>query len=254
MKLCHISPSNALNKISILGNIEFCLTPYCKDEKYLDYFIEEKKKGRFVIVDNGIAENKLIKLDKMIEYAFKIKASEFIIPDVIGDKKKSDNMRKDFLNKYYKIFKDKGIRLMGVIQGSTFEEYLKSFEEINNDKRIDVIGIPFRMKFYKFDSVNKDILHSLNRLTFLHFIKNKVIKDIHCLGCNSIAELIELNKIKQVRSCDSKIICRYSMIFRSISPSDISKPVDRVDIEKGICKQGISFAKTQIKRLNTLLK
>ena len=37
MKIAHIAPINALNKISTLGDIEFCLAPYLKYKKYKKY-------------------------------------------------------------------------------------------------------------------------------------------------------------------------------------------------------------------------
>lgn len=252
IKLAHIMPIENI-ELSAKGEIDFCLAPLCDNEQYAKYYIKQSLMGRHVILDNLIAEGKPIPTETMVKIAFEISPTEFIIPDVIGNKYETDKMRKEFLDRFYVRFKEKGIKLMAVVQGDILNEYLSTFEEINNDERIDTIGIPFRMKtVIKYAKVFKDIEQGRNRVDFLNIIKDKVKKPIHCLGCNSVDELIKLNKMNFVRSCDSKLICRY-VLNNEIIRGDNMKPVSKVILENPLSEMQTYLVNYNILKLKELL-
>ena len=256
MKLAHISTINSLNQISNKSQIEFCLLPVLKNKEYKDYFKKIIKEGKYCIGDNFIAEGNPIPTEKLIKAALEIKVSELIIPDVIGNYNATKKMREDFLSKYYEKMKENNIKLMSVVQGKTKEEYKKCFEEIQNDKRIDVIGIPFRLNFKIFSNKSKELNHMWNRIAFIIMlnVQYKKIKPIHLLGCNLVKELDKLRTFKMIRSCDSKLISRYSLNNQKVNLQDIEKPKIKLYIDTKLTRKQIKLAQENIKILEKIMK
>ena len=253
LKLAHIGTINTLEKLSVNGDLDFCLLPMCKYSEYKQYFVNQLKQGRFVIGDNLVAEGETIPTDELVKIALELNITELIIPDIIGNKQKTDEMRKDFLDKYYNDCFQSEIRLMSVVQGSSLDEYMQCFNELNNDDKIHTIGLPFRMKFFKFKDMHKDLLHAYNRLLFLNLIKDKVKKPIHCLGCNSIMELLAINKLGFVRSLDSKILARYSKNKEEIEYGHEKKPEVKLFITDKLDNSQIQYIKINLWKLDELL-
>ncbi|MHA1868711.1 MAG: hypothetical protein ACTSXD_11760 [Candidatus Heimdallarchaeaceae archaeon] len=251
MKIAFISSICAIEEISSLGDIEFCLAPYCKYPKYKQYFIDRKKKGRYIIMDNGVAENNLISAKKLVDLAIKIKVNEIIIPDKIGDYERTTRKRQRFLERYYDILKKNNIKIQGVIQGNTIYEYIKATLELEEDNRIDVIGIPFRMNYTKFNNMTKDENHMWNRLMFLNYIN--VNKPIHLLGNNLPSELLWITN-PRIRSCDSKLMARYGLNNQFWKFDDSSKPKKKLYIDSKMTSKQIEIAIRNINMLKRELK
>ncbi len=253
MKLAFISTINSLEHISNLGDIEFCLAPYClKYPEYKEYFVNQRKKGRYVILDNGIAENILISTEDMINLAIEMKVNEIIIPDKIGDCKHTQLQRQAILKKYYDVLCKNHIKIQSVIQGKTLYEYLQEVLTLEEDKRIDVIGIPFRIEYTNFNNTTKEENHMFNRLMFLYFVS--IRKPIHLLGNNLPIELILVPSY--VRSCDSKLMARYGFNNQVLKIDDIEKPRKKLFVNSKMTTNQINITIKNImnisKRVNLI--
>lgn len=255
MKLAFITTTNSLDIISSLGDIEFCLAPYAvKDEKYKEYFINAKKQGRHIIIDNGIAEDIIIPTKTYVQTAINMEVSEIIIPDKIGDYLRSKRMRELFLKQYYPMLKEKGIKIQGVVQGDNLAEYWLSFKELNEDKRIDVIGIPFRMNYASFSNVQtKEENCMLNRIMFIEGLGLRTNKEIHLLGCNTIIEILVMSQMNIARSMDSKLLARYGLNDLSIKPNDNGKPKKKLFVDMILTNKQINKTLQNIRRLKKWL-
>jgi len=249
MKIAHITTTNSLKIISACGDIDFCLIPYAiKDAKYFNYFKEQSKNNRYIICDWTIAENEdKIDMDKLIDYTIRIGGSEIIIPDVISDYQKTKQLKEEFLKKYYQKLKDAKIRIMSVIQGQTLDEFEKCLEEINNDNRIDVIGVPFRMNYNNVFVNHKDLNHMINRVFFI--AHSEFRKPVHCLGCNLIQEFFILKDLNRIRSIDSKILARYGLNDKLFSFEDIEKPEKKLYIDDKLNIKQINMTLSNIIKL-----
>ncbi len=246
MKLLFIAPICALNEISLLGDMDFVLAPYCKDLKYKQYFIDAKKKGRYIIMDNGISESNLIPNKELVELTIEMKIDELIIPDVIGDYQKTKEMREEFLTEYYDLLNAHNIKLQSVIQGNTFHEYLQSIFDLEEDDRIDVIGIPFKINYCTFNKMTKNENQMWNRLLFLDYLAPT--KPIHLLGNNLAAELcwaIHPN----IRSSDSKLMARYGLNKQFWKFDDSDKPKKKLYVHSKMTLKQIEIA---IRNINML--
>jgi hypothetical protein len=247
MKIAHITTINALDKIE--SEILFCLAPYCKNESYKKFF---KNSHKFIILDNSVAEDELISDEELVNLAIELNVSEIIIPDVIGDYEKTKKKRDSFLNKYTAKLAANNIKIMSVVQGNNLNEYEKCLKEIHSDMRIDTIGIPFRIEFANFYNKTKEENHMLNRLVFLNHMN--FFKSIHCLGCNLPSELKYLNYIKQVRSCDSKLMSRYGLNEKIFEFTDKEKPKQKLFLDKDLTDKQIKITIKNIEKLNEELK
>lgn len=249
MKIAYITTKNSLKEIHKYQDILFCLAPYCKDEEYKNYF---KSAFKYIILDNGVAENILISNEELVNLAIEIKANEIIIPDIIGDYEKTKKQREEFLEKFYEKLKKNDIKIQSVIQGKTIEEYEKCLNEINGDYRIDVIGIPFRINYAQFNGKTKEENCMHNRLLFLNTFN--FFKPVHCLGCNLMKELKHLYYIGKVRSCDSKIIARYSKSLQKIVFDDKEKPEEKLFVNDELNDKQIKCLINNIKFVKEVLK
>jgi hypothetical protein len=254
MKLAYIAPTCALNQVSSLGNIEFCLAPYAlKDKKYKQYFIDAKEKGRYVIMDNGVAENDLIDDNKMTDLAIEMKVDELVIPDTIGNYEKTIQQREEFLIKYYYKLKKSNIKLQSVIQGNTYSEYLCDYEQLEQNEFIDVIGIPFRMDYcWANDANSREQNGCFNRVLFVATVANGR-KPIHLLGCNCSKEIFLFNEVSRIRSMDSKLMCRYGKAKRIYDSEDTEKPTEKIYINDKLTKAQIKCAVKNIIKLKRRL-
>jgi len=246
MKIAFITTTNSLNQISSLGDIEFCLAPYCKDIKYKQYFIDAKKKGRYIIMDNGIAEDNLISNKNLVNLAIEMKVNEIIIPDKIGDFNHTLKAKNKFLEQYYDVLHQNNIKIQGVMQGNAFHEYLKAFLDLEKDKRIDVIGLPFRMNYCQFNETTKDENHMWNRIMFLEYIKS--YKPMHLLGNNLPQELMCITN-PQVRSCDSKLMARYGLNEQIWDFDDKSKPRKKLYVNSKMITKYVDYTIKNIEKL-----
>jgi hypothetical protein len=250
MKIAHIAPTNALKQISSKGDIEFCLAPYAeKDKIYRQYFINARKKRRYVILDNGVAEDILISDDGLVNLAVKMGVNEIIVPDIISDYENTKNHREEFLFRFYKILKEHNIKIQSVVQGKNISEYWLCYNELLKDKRVDIIGIPFRINYARFhDAETNAVNHMLNRLVFIMGLPKK-IKPLHCLGSNLPQEIGILEQLK-VRSIDSKLMARYGLSEMMYTKYDIEKPKRKIYIDKPLTKKQIGYTIKNIQKLN----
>lgn len=248
IKLAFISTVNSLDEISKMGDIEFCVAPYCKDITYKNYFKSSKK---YIILDNGIAEDNLIPNNELVDLAVELKVSEVIIPDVIGDYKRTKKMRESFLRKYFLILSENKIKIQSVIQGCNLREYKKCLSELHQDNRVDVIGIPFRMNYTNFINEGKERNCMLNRLFFVNSFQ--FTKPVHLLGCNLIEEIL-LFSYNNMRSMDTKLLSRYGINDKIFDLEDEIKPKQKLFIDRYMTKQQIKKTILNINKLRGMLK
>jgi len=258
MKIAHIAPINALKEISSKGDIEFCLAPYAmRDDKYKKYFMKAKKKGRYVIMDNGVAEGDLIPTAILVDLAIEMKVDELIIPDVIGNLKETRKLRSEFIKKYWKILKENNIKLMSVIQGNSINEYTDDLHKLLNDYKIDVIGIPFRMHYADFKTFDtREGNHMVNRASFImmkwSLLKNSK-KEIHLLGCNLPSEIYLNHFVSFIRSMDSKLMARYGLNEKIFDLWDKLKPEKKLYITDKMTKKQITYSLKNVIKLKEVI-
>ena len=94
VKVSHELPNNMLYMSKEINDYEYCLPHlldkvqfYVKNENppqvYRDHFLQAKKDGRYIIMDNSLHElGKAYDEERLIHWLYELKPNEFIVPDV----------------------------------------------------------------------------------------------------------------------------------------------------------------------------
>lgn len=161
-----------------------------KSEKYRDFYKRMSDEGKYVIVDNGAAEDQSLNYDDLMAVYNMINPSEIILPDVLFNRSETIKRTREFLNSYDL----SGYKKMIVPQGIGIREWFDCYRELEEIPDISVIGIP---KWLGKDNpeIRPLICKTLER----------VDKEIHLLGCSEYPGAIKLCATinERVRSCDS---------------------------------------------------
>ena len=165
-------------------------------EEYANFYIEERKAGNFVLMDNGAAEGAQPPLDLLIELIEKIQPTEFILPDVIYNSRETLDRSYRALHKL--VSKKLDVRYMAVPQGNTYNEWIACAMEMLTWP-IHTIGISKFMS-YKFGPCVRAALFS--RIA-------EYSKEVHLLGCaydpREIASFNYMPYAYKIRGTDSSI-------------------------------------------------
>lgn len=246
MKLAIISPVAHLEQFSTRGDFDFALCHVLDEERelktttYRDYFLRQSQQGRMVMLDNGAHENSCVDNQSLLFNAKSIQATHVIAPDVVGDTKKTLANTKEFID-----FLDSqkstdlgNFQLVGVAQGTSFEEWLDCYKTHLKNSTIDMIAIPYDVSFFftpgdykiQFASlfsesvpVTKKLTLSVaqahTRMSLMQYLADHDLlkKPIHLLGWSLPYEImfyskVGLNKIIDL-SNDSQGYCVYPTVL-----------------------------------------
>lgn len=226
MKIATILPTQHL-RIEDASDYHLCLAHHlCQDLTYAFFFREQVRRGAFVMLDNGAAENGVPMVIRHILYLSEIlECQEIVLPDTIGDKNKT-------LADSYAAFSEveesaqKGIRVMAVPQGRTPQEWKTCVMEMVSWE-VDTIGIS---KFIA-PALFPSRLQALLELPELLEAKC----DIHLLGYTGIeGEIgcIESLLPNRIRGVDSSIATLYTQIGQLLE--DKGRPEISLDLTVGL--------------------
>lgn len=213
------------------------------DQPYTDHFIQLGQKGKFIIMDNGAAEDAQCSLDELIQKARLINASEIVLPDTIYDAAETLEKSREALIRLLDLCVP--FRFMAVPQGRTFEEWLDCAREMMTWK-VSTLGISkfVTPKYLRFKGkTRRACLEALMTL--------QCRKDIHFLGCwddpNEVSELSTyetLNGGHTIRGADSAIAYAFARDGKLLTTKE-SRPMREIDF-------GGSDAEEHLLKLNIL--
>lgn len=194
MQIAHILPTDLLYLIEN-RNFYMCLANIAiQNTEYLNFYKRKSKEGKFILLDNGEAEQQQLSLDTMLDIIKEINPSEIILNDTLNDRKQTIEKSNIALDYY----KSKGYnnQFMFVTHGIDFNDWWLNFKEdiINH---IHTIGIPKTIT----NTWNKE----LARYDCCKFLLNTYY-NIHLLGCNESLDILKLFKnLSNVRSIDTSL-------------------------------------------------
>ncbi len=178
MKIGYIVPFKHL-KLSTKGGLVFSLIKETMENKqYREFIKEQVKSGKEVYQDANIHEQEREQID--FSHAMRTILSEklcttIIIPDHMFLTVATLSEVNEFLELYYDDCKKAGIEIMAVCQGRNLEELYDCFKQLNSNKKIDRIGIPFDNSFINIDE-DSYINQAFSRIYFLQKISKLNIK------------------------------------------------------------------------------
>lgn len=214
MQVAIIAPIKHLQDFSSQGDIAMCLAHlYLESLEYREYYTEQVRKGRFVILDNGLYENgKSISMTQLIDIVEKLRPSEVVAPDALFNGARTYMNAVEFMDKMDQRKLLASTKVMVVIQGSTPREWRECYRICTQSFPHITIGLSKLAIPKCFGSIVDESPVTSSRLDVLIYLSSFSHKhQYHLLGGdNWLAH--ELNAAKYfdfIRSNDSSVAVNY---------------------------------------------
>ena len=204
-KISHEVPRCLLLASQEFNDYDYCLPHLLDlDEEYKQYFLDAKKQGRYIIMDNSLHElGKAYDHKRLLHWINELKPNEFIVPDHWMEGHMTAAQAK-----YWKQYKyPKGTKITAVIQGKDKNDaYLCAslLDNLGYDKLCVSYGATWYNDFYPHS--NSDMGKALGRVRFVQgLLKLEQFKNtkFHLLGCSIPQEFGWYDNHPQIESIDT---------------------------------------------------
>lgn len=206
-KISHEVPLCLLDKSREFNDYDYLL-PHLMDEseEYKNFFIESKKQGRYIMMDNSLHELGIpYSEERLLYWLEQIQPNEFFVPDYWEDEIKSVKsatkwaaIQRDFPN----------IKFIAVVQGKTFYQALNcynQYKELGYNKIAFSYGASYYNDFVPHS--NKHLGKALGRIQVITKLLNLgIIQNnhrIHLLGCSVPQEFGWYSDMPFIESIDT---------------------------------------------------
>lgn len=177
-------------------------------EKYPEYAKLARESNSYKILDNSIVElGSAVSIERIFKAAELVNAQEVILRDGYPKAEPTRQCIKEDLEWIEKNGLLGKFKIQAVCHGQNLEEFKETFNFINNDPRVDVIGIPKVLSLWAGE-----------RWKLFDIFKNTT-KEIHFLGSwYSLREIFTMPKevYDRVRSCDTCLPSLYVIQNKSV--------------------------------------
>jgi len=206
IKISHETPYCLLEDSRQFNDYDYCL-PHLLDEDpgYRDYFLQSKKEGRYIIMDNSLHElGEAYNHERLIHWINEIKPNEFIVPDVWQNS--IESIQNAEIWNLYDF--PKGVEKVAVVQATTLHEAaqcVKAYKNLGYGK----ICFSYGASYYNdiCTHPNKDLGKALGRLFVIStLLKTGELKQddrVHLLGCAVPQEFGWYKGINCIESIDT---------------------------------------------------
>lgn len=194
IKVSHEVPKQLFSESNEFNDYDYCLVHMCeKDPEYLQFYVDQAKKGRTVYLDNSAFElGQAVTEDFLLDWAAKINPTHIIPPDVLHDGPATLKNLDRFLN----TLKERNLdyKVIAVAQGKTEREFVECFKEMMKRPEVNVIAIPYDIKFYdQFLDTRTQNRFVLARQMIIETLLAEhwqagIWKPVHLLGCSNPLE------------------------------------------------------------------
>ena len=199
MKVSHEVPKCLLNNSRSFNDYDYCLPHLLdKSERYKNFFLESKKMGRYIIMDNSLHElGKAYDHKRLLYWIKEIEPNEFIVPDVWMEHAQTAAQAKFWLQYKY----PKKTKITAVVQGKN-EQSARLCATLLKDLGYRKLNISYGATWYGDTALDK----ALGRINFVKKLLNDTnFKDIkfHLLGCAVPQEFGWYGNHPQIESIDT---------------------------------------------------
>jgi len=211
MKVSHEAPIPYMKQVRGMIDYDYCL-PHLLDEsdEYLDYFIESKEMGRYIIMDNSLHElGEPYKEERLWHWLQYLKPDEFIVPDYWQDKTATLVSAKSWLKRNY----PEETMPVAVVQATNRAD-AHSCYSILKTQGYEKIAFSYGADWYYDEGLsttsiksNKYITKACGRYNFIKWMYevNSIKKSdhIHLLGCNVPQEFSWYKDMPFIKTIDT---------------------------------------------------
>lgn len=183
MKVAHEAPKSIFAHVQRKTDYDYALVHLFEtDPLYYRLFKDAVIQGREVILDNSIFElGTAFNGDKYYKWINELKPTWYIIPDVLGDRIAT----MESMDKWLSTYKVEGVKSIGVVQGSNYDEIVKCYLELA--PKVDKVAISFDYEFFVSGVNNKYVDYMVGRISLIKRLLDENIinenKPHHLLGC-----------------------------------------------------------------------
>lgn len=198
-KVAHITTLAHIEDV-FENQYQMCLAHLAlENEQYREAYATMRKHGSFVLMDNGVAEQCQLPVDKLLKAYELVNPNEIVLPDTLCNT--VDTLRKTLA--FVKEYSELPYRFMGVPQGTTLDEWLLCARIMLMEPRINTIGIS---KFLNIKTGNPCIrLEAVNEIDSMVREMGRYDVEVHLLGCDEGPAVVRhiADKFPIVRGCDT---------------------------------------------------
>ena len=147
MKIAHEAPLSIFDKVQAVTDYDYALVHLFEEsEEYYNTFVKAKENGREVLLDNSIFElGTAFNGDVYADWVAKLKPDWYIVPDVLDNA----NATIDSFDSFMLSYPDLPGKVIGVAQGSTYDELVACYRYMANDSRVDKVAMSFNHPFFQ---------------------------------------------------------------------------------------------------------
>jgi hypothetical protein len=190
-------PPRGLEATALQSDIHLCL-PFLslrRNQEYQRTYVDARKRGDYLILDNGCAEGNLISNNRLMQTAKDMQVHEIVAPDVLGDAAATLTRTMDFLTDWPE---SHDYNIMAVAQGVDFDEVMYLIRQFSQLPAITTIGIPKILITKRHDTIRSEVAQAI-----LKRHRNRF--KIHLLGLHKLfqTEMLDVEFPSEVRSMDS---------------------------------------------------
>lgn len=234
-KVAEIVPLSCL-PLTVDNQYHMCLAHLVQQsDAYTAFYRKMSDMGKFVLMDNGAAEDAQLDFDQLIAMYRKINPTEIVLPDVLRDRKATIEKSSAFIKELNNRGELPKYTFMFVPQGRTFDEWRLCMDYMLDLHRgmISSIGVSKFLDMLSTTEVNV-------REKAVAYIEEKKIRDnipgleIHLLGCSEGAATIRsiFSKHPSVRGVDSAIGYLYAQ-NKQLPSFECGRPEGEIDFLEG---------------------
>lgn len=205
MKISHELPIDLLLYSYKWNDFDYCLPKFLSIPKYKEYFIQARKDGRFIILDNGLFEGETYTDEYLLSLISELKPNIFIVPDEWNNSKKTYENAKRW--KTYDV--PTSTDLMVVIQAEDIANLAILYDNLNIELGYKHIAFNHSLDLYQelYPHKNKLVSQMMGRIFIINYlnISGIINPDIyhHLLGCSLPQELVYYKDYNFINSVDT---------------------------------------------------
>ena len=206
MKIAHEAPLSIFDKVQVLTDYDYALVHlFEENEEYYNTFVKAKKDGREVLLDNSIFElGTAFESDTYADWVVKLKPDWYIVPDVLDNA----NATIDSFDSFMLTYPDLPGKVIGVAQGSTYDELVACYRYMAYDPRVDKVAMSFNHPFFQDLSGGNKYYRMMRgrQKVIADMLRDDIInqdKPHHLLGCGLPQEFTEYQNHKWIDSMDT---------------------------------------------------
>jgi len=189
IKRFHESPKSLFKEVQQETDGDYFLVHlFEEDEEYWNLGLQSVKEGREVILDNSIFElGNSFSNPRFSQWVDRLQPTWYVVPDSLENKDQTISNMEEWNDKYRHLLPGK---VIGVVQGRTYEELVECYQYMDKKGDVDMIAISFDYSFYEtlVPTSHKLVSWMLGRpLLVKRLLEDGVLnqdKPHHLLGCS----------------------------------------------------------------------